>query len=361
MEGVAGEAGGLTNDETGADFGWRIDDGVGRFEAREQVIDGLGGEVAAGHADGGEGRDGVFGEMNVVEADEGEVVGDAKVGFEESVLDADCGHVVGTHDGGGPGGEREDFVHGIAAAVERVIALDEPVGIGLEAGRLKATEEGGLAALRGAARERAADEADVAMAEHGEVLDAFVDAGAVVDGEDTIEGACGGGVDEDERDVFGGETIQEEVFDAEGHDGDAVDLALEHAAGAEFHGLGFVVGGADEDFVAAGDGDVFEILNEFGEEGVGNFRDDEAEQAAFSGDEGTGLGVGKVVEFGDGFPDAGGEDGVDGGNVVDGAGDGGDGDAGERSYAADVDLGRGGDVSWLANSFHVRVDLGICG
>ncbi len=341
---VARQAGGLTNDEVGADpaanFLWSFI----FFCAREEIFDRLDGELVAGHADGGEGWDGVFGEVDVVEADEREVVRYAEVGFEEGVLNADGGHVVRAHDGGGPVGESEDLVHGIAAAVEGVIAFDEPVGIGLETDGLQAAKECSLAALRGAAVKRAADEGDVAMAEDGEMLHALVDAGAIVDGEDAVEWARRSGVDEDVGDVFRGEAIKEEVLDAEGHDGDTIDFALEHAAGADFHGLGLVVGGADEDLVAARDGDLLELLDEFGEEGVGDFGDDEAEETALSGDESSCLGVGKVVEFGNGFPDARGEDGVDGRDVIDGAGDGGDGDACERSDAANVDFGRCRDV-----------------
>ena len=175
---------------------------VGGLEARQEVVDGGGGEIATGHADGGEGWDGVFGEVDVVETDEGEVVGDAEVGFEERVLNTDGGHVVGTHDGGWPVGHREDLLHRVVAAIERVIAFDEPVWVGLEAGGLKATEEGGLAALSRAAGEGAADEADVAMAKNGEMLHAFVDAGAVVDGKEGVDGAGGRGIDEDVGDVF---------------------------------------------------------------------------------------------------------------------------------------------------------------
>jgi hypothetical protein len=40
LKGVAGQAGGLTNDEAGADFG-DASSVVGRLEAREQVVDGL--------------------------------------------------------------------------------------------------------------------------------------------------------------------------------------------------------------------------------------------------------------------------------------------------------------------------------
>lgn len=152
-------------------------------------------------------------------------------------------------------------MHGVAATVEGVIAFDEPGEFGFEAGGVEAAEEGGLAGFGGTETQGAADEADLAMTEDGEMLNAFVDAGVVVDCEDVAEGTRWRGIDEDDGDVVDGETIEEEVFDAEGHDGDAVDFALEHAAGAELHSLGFVVGGADEDLIAMGYGDLFELLN----------------------------------------------------------------------------------------------------
>jgi len=89
-----------------------------------------------GHPDRGKGRNGVFGEMNVVEADEREIVGDAQIGFKEGMLDADGGHVVRTHDGSRPSGLSEDLLHGVVATVKRVVAFYEPIGIGLEAGGL---------------------------------------------------------------------------------------------------------------------------------------------------------------------------------------------------------------------------------
>ena len=97
---MPGESGGLADDETGVDFADGFGGGVG-FEAGQEVVDGFIREVFAGHADGGEWRDGVFGEMDVVETDEGEVVGDFEFGLEERVLNAYGGHVVGAHDGGG--------------------------------------------------------------------------------------------------------------------------------------------------------------------------------------------------------------------------------------------------------------------
>lgn len=129
-------------------------------------------------------------------------------------------------------------------------------------------------------------------------------------------------------------------FNAEGHYGDAVNVALKHAADEGLGALRLVAGGADEDFVALGDGEVFELLDQFGEKRVGDLGDDEAEHVAASGDECAGLGVGDVADLFNGLPDTFGERGVNGGDAVDGAGDGGDGDAGAAGDVANAD-GRG--------------------
>lgn len=78
-----------------------------------------------------------------------------------------------------------------------------------------------------------------------------------------------------------------------------------------------------------------------------------------AGDERACLGVGEVVEVGYCFPDAGGKYGVDGGYVIDGAGDGGDRDSCERGYATDVDFGRGGCIGRFARTFHGSNHLNV--
>ena len=118
--------------------------------------------------------------------------------------------------------------------------------------------------------------------------------------------------------------------------GDALDLALEHAADAGGEDGGIAVGGADEDLVAVGDGDLFKALDELGEEGVGDVFNDDAEEAAAAGDEGARVGVGEVIELLDGLPDALGEAFADQRRAVDGAGDSGDGDLGQGGDGADV-------------------------
>ena len=101
-----------------------------------------------------------------------------------------------------------------------------------------------------------------------------------------------------------------------------------------------------------GDGDLFELLDEFGEERIGNFGDDETEQFAFAGDEGPGLGVREIVEFGDGLPDAGCKDGIDCGDSVDGAGNGRYGDACTCGYVANVNFRGSGADNIVVRTFH---------
>ncbi len=53
-----------------------------------------------------------------------------------------------------------------------------------------------------------------------------------------------------------------------------------------------------------GDGDLFKALDELGEEWIGDVFDDDAEDAAATGDQAARMGVGKVLELLDGLPDA---------------------------------------------------------
>ena len=196
--------------------------------------------------------------------------------------------------------------------------------------------EGLEAGARGGEAERAADEGDAAMAEGGEVLHGIVDAGLVVDLDAAYAGGGGSGVEEDEGDVSAAEDFDEGFIHLGGHDGYAVDFALEHAGDAELHALGVVVGVGDEDFFAVDYGDVFEGFYQLGEEGVGDVGDDEAVEAGASGAEGAGVGVGVEVEGLDGAADALGGARTDLGRSVHGAGDGGSGDVGAFGYSFDV-------------------------
>ena len=286
--------------------------------------------------------------MNVVEADDGDIVGDAQAGAIDGVLDSDGGHIVGAHDGGGHGLESEELGHGGHASFEGVIALDDAGGIEWDATLFERLGECGEAGLGGVQPSRTGDEGDVAMAERGEVLHALTDAVMVVHLEQADAVAFGADVDEDERNVTLGELVEQWLFDSKGHDGDAIDLALQHAADTVRHAFGIVVGGADKYLVAVLDGDILEALDEFREEGIGDLGDDEAEDPTASRDEGSRLTIGEVVEFVDDVPDSLGDLRIDGSDPIDGSGDGGDGDIGETGDGADVQAFRllHGSLSW---------------
>jgi len=148
-------------------------------------------------------------------------------------------------------------------------------------------------------------------------------------------------IDKGQRDIAVGQLLQQRLLNAEGHHGHALGLALHHAADAALHALGVVVGGADQDLIALLDGHVLKALNQLREEGVGDLRDDQPQKAAAPADQGAGLCVRQVVERLDGLPDALSHLGVDGGDVIDGAGDGSDGDVRHLRHGMDVHVGGG--------------------
>ena len=76
------------------------------------------------------------------------------------------------------------------------------------------------------------------------------------------------------------------------------------------------------------DGNLFEALNEFGEERIGNVFNDDAQKTAAARDKGAGMRVGKVIQVLDSLPDALGEALADYGSAVDSSGDRGDGNLG---------------------------------
>ena len=163
--------------------------------------------------------------------------------------------------------------------------------------------------------QRAADERDLAMAERGKVLDCLANSFAVVHFENADVWQVGAGIDKDERELAFDEFLDQFFFDAEGHDGDAVDAALEHAADERLGAHRIVVRGADEDFVALRDGEILKLLDQLREKWICDLRNDEAEHAAAAGDECASLCVGNVADFLDGVPDALSEFWIDGGDA----------------------------------------------
>src|SRR5215469_7380081 len=74
--------------------------------------------------------------------------------------------------------------------------------------------------------------------------------------------------------------------------------------------------GCQQDLVIVFDGEIFKGLNDLGEEGVGDFRNDQSEDAAAAEDEGASLGVRVVAEFIDNSPNSFSELGIHRRNTV---------------------------------------------
>ena len=269
LHGAAGEAGGLPDDEVGGDVVLALAGGlVCCFDVGAQGGEGGACEFVAGHLNGGERRDRDLGDVDVVEADDGEIVGHAEAGAVELVQDADGRHVVGAHHGSWHRPGDEELCHGGDAAFERVIAFDDPRRGRWDAALLQRPGEGCGARLGRVKFFGTGDEGDASVAQGGEMLHALPDAVMVVHLEQADTGAFGRDVDKHHWHVAFGELVEQRLFDAEGHHRDALDLALEHAADAVRHAFGIVVGRTDEDLVAVLDGDIFEALDQLGKNGL---------------------------------------------------------------------------------------------
>ena len=132
---VAG-GGGSADDEAGGDEEFALEVGaVGVFGLLAESFKGGVGEIGAGEADGGQRGQRELGEVNVVEADDGEVLGHAQAFHVGGAEDADGGHVVGADDGRGARGEGLQLAVAGDAAFERVVALDDPLFLDREGRR----------------------------------------------------------------------------------------------------------------------------------------------------------------------------------------------------------------------------------
>ena len=228
------------------------------------------------------------------------------------------------------------------AALERVIALDDPLFLKRQTGGLHGGAEVVLARDGGVQAVRAGEEGDGAGGRDRQ--------------DDEWPDECrwssrgewcwpwGRRLELGEHDGHAAvrELIEHRLFFAEGHDGDAVDFALQHAARACGQHGGVAVGGADENLIAARDGDLFKALDQLREEWIGDVFDDDAENAAAAGDQRAGMGVGQIVELLDGLPDALVEAFADQRRAVHGSGDRGDGDLGYGGNSANVGEFAGG-------------------
>lgn len=79
---------------------------------------------AQGLADGGKARSVIIGELDVVETDDGDILGNAEVGVAKSANGADCGHIIEGNDGGKDTAALQEGLHnGITKFGRRDVAF----------------------------------------------------------------------------------------------------------------------------------------------------------------------------------------------------------------------------------------------
>src|ERR1700722_13203659 len=98
--------------------------------------------------------------------------------------------------------------------------------------------------------------------------------------------------------------LQKFVFHSERKDGNPVDAPFDHPADGEFHAFGIVNGRSEKNLVILFNGQRFERLHDFGEEGVGDLGDDQPKYAAASRDQCPRLAVRVISKLGNGLPNA---------------------------------------------------------
>ena len=275
--------GGAAQDEGGGDFEEHARDRLLRvFDAAAQGFDSGVGEAFWRHADGGERGIDELGEMDVVKTEDRHRVGDVDAAAREGADGSDGGEVVGADDGGGQRLAREDAFHAAHSALDGMVAFEEPADARRAAGFPERAEERLFAELCGELREGAADEGDFSMSEGGEVLHGFADSALVVDAQGAGMRTGRRVVDVDERNVrqLAGELAAVGFFLSEGQDGGAVDAALAQGVQAAANAIVVVAEGAGDHFVAICGGLIFECLDEFGEEGVGEVGDEQSKPMA---------------------------------------------------------------------------------
>src|ERR1051326_5010820 len=183
---------------------------------------------------------------------------------------------------------------------------------------------------------RASYEGDPRVAQSGQMLYSLTNSVLIVNADigDTLN--IGPNVDEYERNTAKTQMLEQRLFHTKRKDGDTVDAALNHAPNRQFHALRVIHGGGEQDFVVVLDCEILESLNDFREKRIGKLGDDQAENAAASGNQRSGLRVGIIAQFIDDSPDSLGELRINGRNAIDGSGNGSGGNLGSAGDFAKI-------------------------
>ncbi len=167
----------MTDDEAGAEAVFAaFEFGIGKH-APQGFKSGLA-DVGARDRDGGESGLGVFGEKNIIEADNGKVGRYLETAVVSAVKDADCGKVIAGENGGGRIGAQK-FGAGDIAALDGEIGVDDAGRV--DAKTLHGVNESLFTAVNGNETGRASDIGDARMAQGGEVFQRLGDAVPIIE------------------------------------------------------------------------------------------------------------------------------------------------------------------------------------
>ena len=173
--------------------------------------------------------------------------------------------------------------------------------------------------------QRSSYKRDARVPQGGEVLYRLTNSVLIVDPDIGDSRDIGSHVDEDQRNLTETKVLQQGFFHAEGEDRHPIHPAFDHAAHRRFHPFWIMHGRGQKDFVVVLDGEILEGLNDLREKWIGNFGNDQPQDAAPARNQSSRLGVGEVAEFVHHLPHPLGKLGIDGGNMVDRSGHGGSG------------------------------------
>lgn len=113
------------------------------------------------------GRNDELREADIVEADDGEILGDVHTALITFAERADGGHIIRTHHGGGTFGKGQDAVHRSHAAFDGVVPFDQVLGKDAQADFFHGVHEGSLASHRRFEGERSGNKSDAFVVERG--------------------------------------------------------------------------------------------------------------------------------------------------------------------------------------------------
>jgi hypothetical protein len=314
--------GGFANDELGGEPNGVGEGLVGILDAFDEDLGGCGSHLAEGLADGGETRVGVFGDEDVVEADDGDVARAGEADVFDGAYGPDGGGVVETEDGGEVEGAAEKLADGWIAELGRpgvFLEVDAELGDDVDADLLRDGVDG-LPAGFGVEREGLAlHEGDAPMPEIVEVLECEAGGAVVVEHE---VGDAGNADVRGDSDGWKRNALAEIGVDEK----EAIDGAADEKVRIFFDEIGMAEMTDGEVEITGLQEIFFNTEHESGEVAFAELGDDDADGVGEAGSEHAGVHIGPVLKFFGGVENALASlwrDGLGDGRVIEDDGDGG--------------------------------------